>query len=225
VGQVGGQAGRVGQVGRGQGTETALGIVGLAAVAVLALVTWRQIGYWRDSVTLWTRAVELDSRNDVALYNLGAALAEAGERDQAIARYDQVLAIVPAHEAARRNRDLLEAARLEEEGNRLAASRDLTNAIARYADAVRIDPRRTHSQAALGMALVESGRTADARPHLQAALDQGVDDAAVANALAYTLAQAGDANAAIAILRAARQRFPDDPNIARNLAAMEQQRR
>ena len=67
-----------------------------AAVVTLAALTWRQTGYWRDSTTLWTRAVEVDSRNDVALYNLGAALSEAGRRDEAIARYEQVLAIVPA---------------------------------------------------------------------------------------------------------------------------------
>ena len=70
-------------------------VVGFAVVATLATLTWRQSGYWSDSRTLWTRAVELDSRNDVALYNLGAALAEVGQRDEAIARYDQVLAIVP----------------------------------------------------------------------------------------------------------------------------------
>jgi len=66
---------------------------------------------------------------------------------------------------------------------------------------------------------------AAARPHLQAALDQGVNEPAVPNALAFALAQAGEDDAAIAILRAARQRFPDDPNIAGNLAALEQQRR
>jgi hypothetical protein len=39
------------------------------------------------------------------------------------------------------------------------------------------------------------------------------------------LSQAGDDHGAIAILRSARQRFPGDPNIARNLAALEQQQR
>ena len=172
-------------------------------------------------MTLWTRAVEVDSRNDVALYNLGAALSDAGRRDEAIARYEQVLAIVPGHAAARRNRDLLEAARLEDEGNGLASRRDLEAAIVRYADAVRLDPRRTHAHAALGIALTELGRLEQARPHLQAAIDQGAADPAVPNALAYALAQAGDEDAAIAVLRAAQQRYPDDANIARNLAGLE----
>ena len=172
-------------------------------------------------MTLWTHAVDVDPRNDVALYNLGAALSDAGRRDQAIARYEQVLAIVPEHLAARRNRDLLEAARLEEEGNRLAGGRDLDGAIARYAEAVKLDPQRTHAHAALGMALTELGRHEQARPHLQAALDQGADDPALSNALAYALVQAGDEPAAIAVLRAARQRHPGDANVARNLAMLE----
>jgi tetratricopeptide (TPR) repeat protein len=211
---------------RADGRRAKVGSAGVAvaAVATLAVLTLRQTGYWRDSVTLWTRAVEVDARNDVALYNLGSALAEAGQRDEAIARYDQALAIVPRNESARRNRDLLEAARLEEEANRLAANRDLPAAIARYAESVKLDPRRTHSQAALGMALIELGRVGEARPHLQAALDQGVSDPAIPNALAFAVAQSGDENGAIAILRTARQRFPDDPNIARNLASLEERR-
>jgi Flp pilus assembly protein TadD len=209
----------------GQGRRVGSVAVAVITLATLAALTWRQSGYWRDSATLWTRAIEVDPHNDVALYNLGSALAEAGQRDAAIARYDQALAIVPRNESARRNRDLLEAARLEEEGNRLASNRDLAGAIARYGEAVRLDPQRTHSQAALGMALLESGRAGEARPHLQAALDQGVNDPAVPNALAYALVQSGDEDAAIAILYAARQRFPDDPNIARNLASLEQPRR
>jgi Flp pilus assembly protein TadD len=195
--------------------------IAVATVLTLAALTWRQTQYWRDSMTLWTRAVEVDSRNDVALFNLGTALSDAGRRDEAIARYEQVLALVPGHDAARRNRALLEAARLEDEGNGLAGRRDLDAAIARYAEAVRLDPRRTHAHAALGIALIEVGRLEQARPHLQAALDQGTADPAVPNALAYALAQAGDEAAAITVLRAAQQRYPDDPTIARNLAGLE----
>jgi Flp pilus assembly protein TadD len=193
----------------------------VATLATLAALTWRQTHYWRDSTTLWTRAAAVDPQNDVALYNLGAALGDAGRRDEAIARYEQVLAIVPGHRAARVNRDLLEASRLEEEGNGLASRRDLDAAIARYVEALELDPRRTHAQAALGMALTELGRHAEALPHLRTALDQGVEDPAVPNALAYALAQSGDEAAAVTVLRAARQRYPGDADIARNLARLD----
>jgi Flp pilus assembly protein TadD len=199
-------------------------VLAVATIVTLAVVTWRQTQYWRDSVTLWTHAVEIDPQNDVALYNLGAALGDAGRRDEAIARYEQVLAIVPGHDAARRNHDLLEAARLEEEGNGLASRRDLAAAISRYAEAVKLDPRRTHARAGLGVALTELGRIVEALPHLQAALDQGAADPALSNALAYALAQSGDEAAAITVLRAARQRYPGDADIARNLARLEKKK-
>src|SRR5207249_3704300 len=94
----------------------------LAVLTLFAVLTYRQTKYWRDSVALWTRAVEVDARNDVALYNLAAGLADAGRRNEALERYEDVLRIVPDQMAAKRNRDLLRAAGLEEEGNNLAAS-------------------------------------------------------------------------------------------------------
>ena len=194
------------------------------AVVVLSVLTWQQVQHWRDSIALWTRAVTIDPRNDVALYNLGAALSEAGRRPEALARYEQVLAIVPGHEAARRNRDLLEAERLEGEANALAGRRDLDGAIARYTEALRLDPRRTHSRTALGVALMERGRYADARQHLQAAIEHGAADPAAPNALAYVLVRMGEADAAVRVLREAQQRFPRDANIARNLSMLEGRR-
>ncbi len=219
-----GQAGRVGRVGSGSMGQVGAIVLPVAAVATFGTLAWRQSGYWRDSVSLWTRAVEVDSRNDVALYNLGSALADAGQPGEAMKSYERVLTIAPNNEAARRNLRLLQAAQFEEEGNWAASKRDLAAAVRSYDVAVRLDPKRTHSHAALGVALVELGQPAAARPHLQAAIDQGVNDPAVPNALAYVLSQAGDDAQAIAILRAARQRFPDDPNIARNLASLEQRR-
>ncbi len=200
-------------------------VAGMAAVlgipiVVLIAQTWRQSGYWSDSVVLWTRAVTLDARNDVALYNLASALAERGRRDEAISRYEAVLQLVQHHDAARRNRDLLVAQRLEEEANGLAANRNLDQAIERYAEAVRLDPRRTHSHAALGIALTERGRYEEARAHLQTALEQGAGDAAVPNALAFVLAQTGHRDEAIGVLRDALRHHPADVNIRRNLEGL-----
>jgi tetratricopeptide (TPR) repeat protein len=46
--------------------------VGSASVlACLAVMTWIQVGYWRDSFTLWTRAAEVTADNDVAHLHLG----------------------------------------------------------------------------------------------------------------------------------------------------------
>lgn len=195
-----------------------------AALVVLTAMTWHQTQHWRDSIALWTRAVEIDARNDVALYNLASALDAEGQRDEAIARYEQVLTLAPGHEGARRNRALLLAAALEEEGNRLAAAENLAAAVDRYADAVILDPRRTHSHAALGVALVQLDRLTEALPHLQTASDLGADDPALANAFAFALAETGRPADALRVLREAQRRHPHDPNIARNLELLEKKK-
>jgi len=202
--------------------RSAVALATALAVTIFAALTWQQLWYWRDSVTLWSRAIEIDSRNDVALYNLAAALDEEGRTGEALARYEQVLAIVPRHDNARRNHDRLRARMLEDEGNTLASAGKLDDAITKYAEAVRLDERRSHSHAALGIALTQVGRPADARSHLETALNQGVTDAAIFNALAFGMMQAGDREGALALLRQGQRAHPGDPDIARNIALLSQ---
>src|SRR5262249_26335776 len=56
-------------------------IVAAAAVALVlfARQTITQIGYWRDSDTLWRRAVAVDPANFMAHYLLGLSLAKEAE--------------------------------------------------------------------------------------------------------------------------------------------------
>jgi Flp pilus assembly protein TadD len=169
---------------------------------------------------LWTRVVALDPRNDVGLYNLGAALSEAGRDDEAAARYREVVALVPDHADAKANLDRLDAARLEREGNGLAARGDLVTASERYRQAVALDPRRTHSQAGLGMALATLGRVAEALPALREAVRLGTDDPAVPNALGVLLLQSGQTREARTVFETAMATHPGDIGLAHNLARL-----
>jgi tetratricopeptide (TPR) repeat protein len=57
-------------------------VLGVAAGAVLAALTvaaWFQVGYWRDNVTLYSRALSVTEGNWLALSNLGAAYGNRGE--------------------------------------------------------------------------------------------------------------------------------------------------
>ena len=197
-----------------------LPIASAIVIAALAWMSYQQTGYWRDSITLWTRAVEIDPASDVALYNLASALADEGRRDEALARYEDVLKIVPNQTDARRNRDALLAARIEDEANRLAASGHLDAAIDAYRRTIALDPARTHAQASLGIALVERGRISEALPPLREAVERGSSEAAVPNALAFVLVKEGRTREACEVLQNARARFPDDVNIARNLEGL-----
>jgi tetratricopeptide (TPR) repeat protein len=55
-------------------------VLALCAAGVLAA---RQVGYWRDTITLFQRALSVTGENHVAATNLGSALAEAGRLAEA----------------------------------------------------------------------------------------------------------------------------------------------
>ncbi|MCC7242068.1 MAG: tetratricopeptide repeat protein [Acidobacteria bacterium] len=194
-----------------------------AAVAAAALVAGMSVaarvnlGPWSDSVSLWTRVTALDPSNDVGLYNLGEALSESGRPDEAEKRYRQAVAVNPGHAAAQANLNRLDAARLEGEGNDLAARGDLIQAADRYGRALQLDPQRTHAHAARGLALVTLGRGAEARVHLEEARRLGNTEAGVANALGVLLAQAGQPREARAVFESALTRKQNDLGLALNL--------
>jgi tetratricopeptide (TPR) repeat protein len=195
--------------------------LGLALATALGVLTWRQVGFWRDSVTLWTRAVELDPRNNVALYNLALALDEAGDKPAAAGRYRELLALVPDHAPARKNLELLEAARFEREAGAAVAAGRLDEAAGLYGRALEHDPARLHSRRSRGMALAQLGRFGEAIPDLQAALRAGGAEPEVAAALAFALAQTGRREDALQVLRAAVARHPDSGGLVQELARLE----
>ncbi len=54
----------------------------LVVLAALAIISHRQIGYWKDDVAMWSRAVQVTKGNLVAEDNLGAVLLNRGELQQ-----------------------------------------------------------------------------------------------------------------------------------------------
>jgi tetratricopeptide (TPR) repeat protein len=67
----------------------------IAVLIALSALTYRQLGYWGDNVTLWSHAVAVTSRNWVAENNLGTALLEQGRNDQALSHFRAAVAIYP----------------------------------------------------------------------------------------------------------------------------------
>jgi tetratricopeptide (TPR) repeat protein len=71
-------------------------IAGAAAAIVLgllAIISWRQIGYWRDSETLWKHTLQVTSGNAIAEANLGTALFSLGRSDEAFKHFHRAVAI------------------------------------------------------------------------------------------------------------------------------------
>ncbi len=78
-----------------RGLARSAGWVGAAAVLVLALTARHQVGYWKDSETLFRHALAVTGDNIVAEHNLGNALAEQGRRQEAMTHYNQVVKARP----------------------------------------------------------------------------------------------------------------------------------
>lgn len=65
------------------------------ALALYASVSYAQIGYWRDSYTLFTHAAQVTSRNAVAENGLGNVFENSGQIDQAIEHYETAVQFAP----------------------------------------------------------------------------------------------------------------------------------
>ena len=66
-----------------------------AAILAYACVAYIQIGYWRNSYTLFSHAAQVTSRNGVAEDNLGMILESAGQTDFALLHYQAASSYMP----------------------------------------------------------------------------------------------------------------------------------
>ncbi|MEX0774495.1 MAG: tetratricopeptide repeat protein [Phycisphaeraceae bacterium] len=67
----------------------------LAGMAILVISTWLQVGYWRNSIALFTHALDVDQRNAIALTNLGKGWRDEGDQQRAMDCFHQALRIAP----------------------------------------------------------------------------------------------------------------------------------
>jgi Flp pilus assembly protein TadD len=202
-------------------TRRSLTAVALVALCALSATTRREISWWRDSVTLWTRALAIDPSNDIATFNLAVAFDEAGRRDEAIARYEQTLVLIPDHVPARNALANLRASRgvaLVRNGQFNEAASDLRAALAqRPADLTLIN--------SLSFALVQTGQAKEAVEILKQGMKSHADNDDLAHNLARLLATSPDPSVrdgalALRLAMAVRSRTGGrDPRVLDTLAA------
>ncbi len=130
-----------------------------AGVLVLALVglTLSQTRIWRDSETLWTRALAVGP-SAIAHAKLGVVRDEQGRPEEAIAHYRQALRIHP---------DMPDA--YNDWGIALARQGRWLEAIEQYEHALELAPGSVEAHANLAQALERVGRSAEAAEHTRAA--------------------------------------------------------
>jgi tetratricopeptide (TPR) repeat protein len=125
-------------------------------VALLAALTWRQCGMYRDAETLLETTLRGNPGSALAHNNLGVVLAEEHRLPEAAAQFDSALGIDPAYADAQHNLGLT-----------LARERRWAEAIPHYEEALRLRPNFVDAEDDWGNALLWLGRPAEAIPHFE----------------------------------------------------------
>jgi len=128
-------------------------------ITILMGMTWKQVGYWKNSITLFEHTLKITSNNYLPHNNLGVALQDEGRIDEAIDHYLKALQINPYYEKAHYNLGVA----LQDEGR-------IDEAIDHYLKGLQINPDDEKAHYNLGIALQGEGRVDEAIDHYLKAL-------------------------------------------------------
>jgi tetratricopeptide (TPR) repeat protein len=130
----------------------------IATIAVLSAVTMNQLTYWKNSKALFTHALDVTTNNCKAHNNLGVALAQQGNIDEAVAHFIKSYEICPTHDDAYFNLGYV----FESKGNR-------DEAVIEYEKALKVNPRHAKAHYSLGELYARRGNFDAAAGHFQQA--------------------------------------------------------
>jgi len=75
--------------------RAALAVLAVAALSALAFVAYRQVGYWRDSDALFSRALAVTENNQMITNNFGVVRMQEGRTVEAVALFRESVRIQP----------------------------------------------------------------------------------------------------------------------------------
>ena len=222
--------------------KTVLVFAAAGGLAALTILTWLQVGTWRNNITLYSHAVEVTAGNYWAEYNLGLALMAEERDDEALPHFQEAVHLQPGYADAYLNIGVIQAKRGR-----------LDDASANFGRVLELKPAHREALLNLSMALIRQGRVDEAAARLgelrrlrpddpeawfltgvlrgkgenpsaaESAYREAIrlrpDFAEAHNNLGILLARQGQLDAAIAHFREALRISPDNREAKRNLDA------
>ncbi len=195
-------------------------------IAPLVLVTQRQIRYWQNGVTIFSRTLAVTENNYVAENNLGLSLLEQGRFGEAIGHFEAAVRIKPdfavayhnlgaALQAQGRHEEAIRAYRQEIRinggsgdvyyrlGITLSSLGNLSEAVAMFRKSIVHCPDAPGGYAELGTVLTGLGRFEEAKKAYEQALRLQEDHPGIHNNYAMLLMRMGDRQGAVKHFREA----------------------
>ena len=131
---------------------------GILILLVYSVLTYIQIGYWRDNITLYEHALKATREGPLAQNNLGVALMDKGRLAEAEAHYLEALRLRPQYSEAHNNL-----------ANVMKRRREFPGAILHFRAAISLDPEFFEARFNLANLLSDQGDFPNAeRQYLEA---------------------------------------------------------
>jgi protein O-mannosyl-transferase len=131
----------------------------VAVVALLAVLTWHQCSYWKNSIELWNHALKATNNNFLAHDYLASALCKEGNIKMALYHYDQSINIAPNYFYPRLNKGVV-----------FARYGSHKLAIDNFNEAIRINPVYAEVYYDRGLSYIQLGQYQHAMEDLNKAI-------------------------------------------------------
>jgi len=158
----------------------------LVALPVLAGLTLAREAVFASELALWSDTMQVSPRSSIAQVNVGNALMDQGQVDEALAHFQKAVKINPAYAEA--HYDL---------GNVLYGKGQVDEALVHYQRAVDLKPGFALAHYNLGMMLLQKGRVDEAIAQFQMDLEIHPNHADAYNNLGNAALQKNQADEAI----------------------------
>ena len=165
---------------------------------ILGTATWQRTWVYQSQETLWTDTVASNPNCWLGHRNLGVALFQKGQVDDAVAQYEKALEIYPNYAVAHYSL-----------GNALLQKGQLDEALTQYQKAVEIDPNDEEAHVNFGNALFQKGQLDEAVAQFQKAVAINPNDAEAHYNLGNALSRRGQLDGAVAQFQKALEIAPD----------------
>ena len=200
------------KLGAKAGLSAPLAITLIIAVVFGALTERRNRDY-RCALSLWTDTVAKRPENPWAHGDLGVALFEAGQVEEAIRHYETSLRLNPTNAQPGNTQTYYNLANAEAKTGRIP------EAIANYETALRLEPGHAQAHCNYGNTLVMIGRTEDGISQIETSIRLNPNSAKAHNDLGYALIRVGRLDEGIAEYRTALRLRPEDASVSYNLGS------